>query len=165
MPEKDARYWIDHLHMQAHPEGGFYAETYRSEGKIKELDRSYSTGIYFLLLEDKFSAFHRIRSDEMWHFYAGSPIEVLVLDEHGMLNIHRLGNDPERGEKFQLVVPAGQWFASRMADPSPATYGLVGCTVAPGFDFQDFEMASRAALSAQFPQHQQIITALTYPEA
>lgn len=162
MPDQDPQYWIDHLKMQPHPEGGYYAETYRSEGKIKELDRSYSTGIYFLLLEDKFSAFHRIRSDEMWHFYAGSSIEVLVLEKNGELKIHRLGNKPDQGESFQFVVPGGLWFASRMADKS--TYGLVGCTVAPGFDFQDFEMARRSALIEQFPQHTQVITELTYPE-
>ncbi|WPP53402.1 cupin domain-containing protein [Catalinimonas niigatensis] len=156
-----AQYWIDHLHMQPHPEGGFYAETYRSEGKIKNLDRHYSTAIYFLLLEDKFSAFHRIRSDEMWHFYAGSAIEVLMLDE-GKLKSHRLGNKPEQGETFQLVVPAGLWFASRMLDPS--SYGLVGCTVAPGFDFQDFEMARRSELVHHYPQHAEIINHLTYPE-
>lgn len=157
-----AQYWIDQLHMQPHPEGGFYAETYRSEGKIKELDRHYSTAIYFLLLEDKFSAFHRIRSDEMWHFYAGSAIEVLVLDKESKLKIHRLGNKPEQGETFQLLVPAELWFASRMLDPS--SYGLVGCTVAPGFDFQDFEMARRSELVHQYPQHTEIINCLTYPE-
>ncbi len=156
----NAQYWIDHLHMQPHPEGGFYAETYRAEGTIPGLDRAFSTAIYFLLLEDKFSAFHRIHSDEMWHFYAGNPMEVLVLEENGKLTIHRLGNNPEAKEAFQLVVPAKRWFASRMAEPTG--YGLVGCTVAPGFDFRDFEMAKRSELIQQFPQHAQIITELTY---
>lgn len=159
---KDAQYWIDHLHMQPHPEGGFFTETYRSAGKIDTLDRHYSTAIYFLLLEDKFSAFHRICSDEMWHFYAGSAIEILVLEKEGKLNIHRLGSHPEQGEAFQLVVPEGLWFASRMVDTS--TYGLVGCTVAPGFDFQDFEMARRSELIHQYPQHREVIARLTYSE-
>lgn len=157
-----AQYWINHLHMQPHPEGGFYAESYRSPGKIESLDRHYSTAIYFLLLEDKFSAFHRIRSDEMWHFYAGSAIEVLVLEKEGHLKTYHLGSHPEQGEIFQLVVPGGLWFASRMLDTSG--YGLVGCTVAPGFDFQDFEMAKRTELIAEYPQHTEIITRLTYPE-
>jgi uncharacterized protein len=159
---KDAHYWIDHLNMQRHPEGGFYAETYRSTGKIDSIDRHYSTAIYFLLLEDKFSAFHRIRSDEMWHFYAGSAIEVLVLEKEGQLKTYRLGSHPEQGETFQLLVPAGLWFASRMLDQS--AYGLVGCTVAPGFDFRDFEMARRSELIQQYPQHTETITLLTYPE-
>lgn len=159
---KDAQYWINHLNMQPHPEGGYYAETYRSDGKIETLDRSYSTGIYFLLLEDKFSAFHRIRYDEMWHFYAGSPVEVLMLEDNGELTIQRLGNKPEQGEAFQFVVPGGTWFGSRMADKS--SYGLVGCTVAPGFDFRDFEMAKRSELIQQYPQHRQVITEMTYEE-
>ena len=158
----DPQYWIDRLNMKPHPEGGFYAETYRSEGKIDTLDRSYSTGIYFLLLEDKFSAFHRIRYDEMWHFYAGSPIEVLMLENNGELKTQHLGSDPDKGETFQFVVPGGTWFGSRMVDSS--SFGLVGCTVAPGFDFRDFEMAQRSELIKQYPQHQQIITEMTYPE-
>jgi predicted cupin superfamily sugar epimerase len=158
----NAQYWIKRLNMQPHPEGGYYAETYRSEGKVEALDRSYSTGIYFLLLEDKFSAFHRISYDEMWHFYAGSPVEVILLQDNGELIIQRLGSNPDKGETFQFVVPGGTWFGSRMADKS--SYGLVGCTVAPGFDFRDFEMAKRSKLSEQFPQHRQIIREMTYPE-
>ncbi|MFP4293292.1 MAG: cupin domain-containing protein [Cyclobacteriaceae bacterium] len=158
----NAQYWIDRLNMQPHPEGGFYAETYRSAGRIEALDRSYSTGIYFLLLEDKFSAFHRIAYDEMWHFYTGSPVEVIMLTEQGELKTQRLGSNPENGETFQFVVPGGCWFGSRM--PDNTSYGLVGCTVAPGFDFRDFEMAQRSELIRQFPQHRQIITEMTYPE-
>jgi len=158
----NAQYWIKRLNMQPHPEGGYYAETYRSEGKIEPLDRSYSTGIYFLLLEENFSAFHRISYDEMWHFYAGSPVEVILLQDNGELIIQRLGSNPDKGETFQFVVPGGTWFGSRMADQS--SYALVGCTVAPGFDFRDFEMAKRSKLSEQFPQHRQIIREMTYPE-
>ncbi len=159
-----AKYWIEKLHMQPHPEGGFYKETYRSDsttlvGNDKQ-ERHHSTAIYFLLLEDKFSAFHRIKSDELWHFYAGQPIEIFYFDAQNKLQTIRLGNNPQKGEQFQAVVPAGCWFASRMA--RPGTYALVGCTVAPGFDFQDFEMAERQALLRQYPQHTQIITELTY---
>ncbi|CAN5184369.1 hypothetical protein BH23BAC1_BH23BAC1_45450 [soil metagenome] len=158
----EVQYWINRLNLQPHPEGGYYVETYRAEGKIKELDRHYSTGIYFLLLEDHFSAFHRIRFDEMWHFYAGSAIEVIVLKDNGELHFQKLGINPELGEKFQLVVPGGNWFASRMVDQT--SYGLVGCTVAPGFDFKDFEMAKRNDLTSQFPHHKKLIHTLTYPD-
>jgi len=159
-----AKYYIEKLDMQPHPEGGFYKETYRSQSTTpvgdNKQERHHSTAIYFLLLEDKFSAFHRIKSDELWHFYAGQPIEIFYFDAQNNLQTIRLGNNPEKGEQFQAVVPAGCWFASRMAQPD--AYALVGCTVAPGFDFQDFEMAERQALLRQYPQHAQIITELTY---
>lgn len=160
----EARYWIEKLELQPHPEGGFYKETYRSESTTlvgeEGKQRNYSTAIYFLLLEDKFSAFHRIQSDELWHFYAGSPIHIYVIDNQGYLQTICLGSHPGKGEQFQAFVPAHCWFASRMAQSQ--TYALVGCTVAPGFDFQDFEMAKRTTLLRQYPQHAQIITALTY---
>jgi len=152
-----------------HPEGGHFAETYRASENIPHQalpgrfggDRAFSTGIYFLLESHNFSAFHRIQADEMWHFYAGEALEVFVIDEKiGDLSIIRLGNNPDNGETFQAVVPAGAWFASRPA--SGSTYALVGCTVAPGFDFADFEMAERGALSQLYPQHAGIIAELTW---
>jgi len=151
-----------------HPEGGFYAETYRATESIPKAalpdrfsgDRSYSTGIYFLLESDNFSAFHRIQSDEMWHFYAGNPLEIFVINPvNGDLQVIRLGSDPDRDESFQAVVPAGSWFGSRPA--SGSEYCLVGCTVAPGFDFLDFEMAERESLLRDFPQHASLILELT----
>ncbi|NIJ55986.1 cupin domain-containing protein [Dyadobacter arcticus] len=166
---KAAAYWTEKYNLQPHPEGGFYAETYRSSEGISQYglperfagNRSFSTGIYFLLESTDFSAFHRIQSDEMWHFYAGDPLEVFVIDpEKGALEIIRLGADPENGETFQAVVPAGSWFASKPADGS--TYSLVGCTVAPGFDFADFEMAEKEDLIRQFPDHETLIRALTH---
>ncbi len=159
-----ARYWIEQLNLQPHPEGGFFKETYRALGTVTLDDnctRSYSTGIYFLLLENIFSAFHRIKSDEMWHFYAGDSIHIYWLDTKGQLRIETLGSNFEKNEQFQLVVPAHTWFAARMAQPN--TFGLVGCTVAPGFDFQDFEMANRDMLIKKYPAHQRLITELTYP--
>lgn len=151
-----------------HPEGGSYAETYRATESISKAalpdrfsgDRSFSTGIYFLLQSDNFSAFHRIQSDEMWHFYAGDPLEIFVIDpSDGDLEVIRLGSDPDQGESFQAVVPAGSWFGSRPA--SGSRYCLVGCTVAPGFDFTDFEMAERDSLLKDFQQHAGLITELT----
>ena len=157
----DAQYWIDTLAMQPHPEGGYYKETYKSPGKIKGSDRRYATAIYFLLLEDKFSAFHRITSDELWHFYTGSPLDVFVINAQDEMEEIHLGPDPEAGQTFQAVVPGGRWFASRMAQPD--SYALVGCTVSPGFDFRDFEMGDRYALSSRYPQHATLIKSLTYP--
>jgi len=157
-----AQKWIDRLQMQPHPEGGYYRETYQSPDSIPKLDRRYSTAIYYLLLEDAFSAFHRIKSDEMWHFYTGETLEIAVLSPEGSLEIHRLGPHWEQGDRFQLVVPANYWFASRMADPT--TYALVGCTVSPGFDFRDFEMADRKSLLSEYPQYETIIHQLTRGE-
>jgi predicted cupin superfamily sugar epimerase len=166
---KSAAYWIEKYDLQAHPEGGYYAETYRSAENIPKEglpdrfagSRSHSTAIYFLLQSVDFSGFHRIKSDEMWHFYAGQALEIFVIfPDTGQLEIIRLGADPDKDEVFQAVVPAGTWFGSRPA--SGSSYCLVGCTVAPGFDFEDFEMADRNALLEAFPAHSQVIHELTY---
>jgi len=165
---KPAQFYINAYNMQAHPEGGYFAETYRSSEKIPhdalpsrfKGERSFSTGIYFLLESHHISALHRIESDEMWHFYAGCPLNVYVIDNQGNLAIIRLGNNPENGEVFQAVVPAGMWFGSKPAEPN--SYSLVGCTVAPGFDFEDFEMKNRAELLTMFPQHREVVEMLTY---
>jgi uncharacterized protein len=164
---KPAQYWVEKYQMQSHPEGGFFAETYRSAETIDSValpnrfggSRVYSTGIYFLLESHHFSAFHRIQSDEMWHFYSGCPLNVYYIDNQGFMQIIRLGNNPDVGEVFQAVVPAGVWFGSKPAEEN--SYSLVGCTVAPGFDFQDFELANQQDLITQFPQHQEIIKMLT----
>ena len=161
-----ARYYIDHLQLKSHPEGGFYRETYRSAGTIAngclpknfQGDRSFSTAIYFLLQESDFSAFHRIKSDECWHFYEGGTLLIHVLQQNGSYSCARLGRNIQEGETFQYVVPAGAWFASEPAASS--FFALVGCTVAPGFDFADFEMASKENLLAQFPEHELLINRL-----
>ena len=165
---KPANYWIEKYNLLPHPEGGYYSETYRSSESVSKDalpdrftgDRSFSTGIYFLLGKENFSAFHRIKSDEMWHFYAGDALDIFVIyPETGQLKIIKLGSNPDNGETFQAVVPAGTWFGSRPAAGS--TYCLVGCTVAPGFDFEDFEMAGRETLTDLFPQHKKMIQELT----
>ena len=168
---KPAAYWVDKYQMTAHPEGGYYTETYRSTELIPHEGlpgrfagpRPMSTGIYFLLESHHFSALHRIQSDEMWHFYAGAPLHVYVIEPNsGELHVIRLGPDPEAGEVFQAVVPAGAWFGSR---PAPGSaYSLVGCTVAPGFDFADFELATCSQLLRRFPQHKAVICELTPEE-
>lgn len=160
---KSASYWIEHLELIPHPEGGYYKETYKSErtmtisddGKFPS-ERAFSTGIYFLLGPDDFSTFHRIKSDEMWHFYEGGPLEVLYFQD-GLQRIV-LGREIDKGQKLQAVVPANTWFASR---PMTKEYALVGCTVAPGFDFRDFEMAEAKSLRQLFPGNDKIISELT----
>ncbi len=157
---------IQQYDLQPHPEGGWYKETYKSTEYISGNalperfggSRSFSTAIYFLLEQGNFSAFHRIKSDECWHFYAGDPLLVYVMQLNGTLDIIHLGNDIEKGQVFQFVVPANCWFASKPAPGS--TFCFVGCTVAPGFDFTDFELAKASSLTVLFPQHKAIIEEL-----
>jgi predicted cupin superfamily sugar epimerase len=165
--DKNAQYWIDRLSLSPHPEGGYFRVTYQSSLTIVQDalpsvfhgSRSASTAIYFLLAEKDFSAFHRIASDELWHFYAGSALIVYVIDPEGNYSELHLGDGFEAGEVFQAVVKAGCWFASRLKNP--AGFALVGCTVAPGFDFADFEMAKRSGLIATYPEHRTLIEELT----
>jgi predicted cupin superfamily sugar epimerase len=158
----DARALIDALGLAPHPEGGFYRETFRSPLQLSSLPhegpRAASTAIYFLLPAGAFSAFHRVASDEAWHHYDGDPIELHVIDEHARHSVVRLGRDILGGERPQHIVPAGCWQAAR---PIGDRFALTGCTVAPGFDFADFEMPTRDALIARFPQHRAIVEALT----
>lgn len=158
--------YIKTLNLIPHPEGGYYRETYRSSIQLSSNsgiegleDRNLSTGIYFLLEQHNFSAFHRIRSDEMWHFYAGDPLEVIELTEQSGVLITRLGPMASGGQGYQHVVPANRWFASRVA--KGGNFSLCGCTVAPGFDFRDFEMANRQGLLEAFPDARDLIMALT----
>ena len=118
-----------------------------------------STAIYFLLEGKDFSAFHRLRSDELWHFYAGGSLVVHVIEENGPYSEIQLGSDPEAAEVLQAAVKAGCWFASRLKDSQ--SFALVGCTVAPGFDFEDFELAKRDELVTRYPEHRQLIHRLT----
>lgn len=159
-------YLVKELSLSPHPEGGYYKETYRSAGKIgrevlAEFDgaRNFATAIYFLIEKDNFSALHKIKSDETWHFYDGDALEVIELDGQGHLKSTRIGKNLEQGEVFQYTVKANTWFGSRVA--AGGAFSLVGCTVAPGFDFADFEMGNRNELIAQFPQHKAIIEAMT----
>ncbi|QQC63478.1 cupin domain-containing protein [Paraburkholderia ginsengisoli] len=151
--------------LKPHPEGGFFSETYRSavrvsrDGDGSEQTRSASTAIYYLLCDGAHSAWHRIKSDEVWHFYAGESLNVHVLDANGALVTHTLGNTLTHPDAvFQAVVPAGLWFAAECADP--ATFALVGCTVAPGFEFSEFEIADVEALKAEHPRHAELIARL-----
>jgi len=144
---------IEQYNLQPHPEGGWYCQTYKSNEQVAAnalpirfgASRAFSTAIYFLLEQGNFSAFHRIKSDECWHFYTGDPLLIYIIQQNGELEIISLGNDPEKGQTFQYVVPANCWFACR---PAPGSeYCFVGCTVSPGFEFEDFELAEGDILS------------------
>lgn len=157
---------VEIYNLQPHPEGGYYKETYRSAGTIPGGalpghggDRSYSTGIYFLLPESSTSKLHRIKSDEIWHFYLGGPLTIVQISPGGKVEKVTLGQDIKSGHKVQYTVPAGYWFG---AYPNPGSnYSFVGCTVAPGFDFTDFEMGSREQLLKEYPQAKEVIEHLT----
>jgi uncharacterized protein len=161
-----AEQYIKHLHLQPHPEGGFYKQSYRCGEHIPSTalperfsgNRPFSTAIYYLLEQGDFSSFHKIKSDECWHFYSGSTLYIHVIEIDGNYFCIKLGNQMQNNEVFQYVVPAGTWFA---VEPAPDTaFALSGCTVAPGFDFEDFEMADKTNLTKQFPQHFSIIDRL-----
>lgn len=164
----NAEYWIDKLELIKHPEGGYYRETYRSEQLISppSLDSIYSgnrnscTAIYYLLSGQDFSAFHRLRSDEIFHFYSGSPLLVYLINEQGDFFTKKLGTQGEERDNFQLVIPHGCWFASEVSVSN--SYSLIGCTVSPGFDFNDFELGTRDQLMKIYPHCQDIITKMTY---
>ncbi len=149
------------LQLQPHPEGGFYKETYRSAELLHSPDfgdsRSLLTNIYFLITSGNFSAFHRIASDELWYYHEGATCHIHVLHQDGAYSEIRLGPNVETGESFQAIVKAGDWFASESA----GDYTLVGCAVAPGFDFNDFEMADRNKLILAYPNQFDLINRLT----
>ena len=147
---------VTQLNMQPHPEGGYYSETYRAADRVSRAAdgavRSSSTAIYYLLNDGAYSAWHRIASDEVWHFYAGQPLLLHILASSGELQTHRLGHPLEHPQAVcQAVVPAGCWFAAQLEDP--AGFALLGCTVAPGFEFSEFELANSNDLLEQYPQH------------
>jgi len=158
--------FIQRYGLEPHPEGGWYKQTYKSNEQIAAgalpqrfgASRVFSTAIYFLLEKGNFSAFHRIRSDECWHFYAGDPLLIYIIEQSGELKVISLGSDHEKGQSFQYAVQANCWFASRPAPESE--YCFAGCTVSPGFEFDDFELADASELSTVYPEHKPIIIEL-----
>jgi uncharacterized protein len=163
---RNAQYWIKHLNLIRHPEGGYFKEVYRSKENISDnclpqrfsSERAFSTSIYYLLEKGDFSAFHKIKSDELWHFYDGDPISIYVIDEDCNLTTYKLGLSPENDILPQVSIFANQWFASE----SMGEYSLVGCTVSPGFDFSDFEIADRDTLKNSYSKHAKIIEKFTH---
>ena len=159
---------INHFSLTEHPEGGYFKETYRSIGEISSLNlsndfegnRNYSTSIYFLLTSEKFSAFHKINQDEIWHFYTGTTLKLHQISPEGKYSFVIIGNDFKNGEIPQYTVPAHYYFAAEVMQED--SFSFVGCTVSPGFDFRDFVLPSREELSKEFPKHTAIIKALTH---
>ena len=155
------------LNLAPHPEGGYYAETYRAAGVIPASalppqfggDRNYSTSILYLLTEGDKSRLHRIRQDEVWHFHLGGPLRLVMIFQDGGCRETILGPDVMGGQLPQYVVPAGCWFG---AAPRPGSgYCLMGCTVAPGFDFADFELADGRELARTLPAQADLIAEFT----
>jgi len=163
----DAQKWIKRLGLQKHPEGGFFREVYRSDESVAKASlpsrfpdkRSFSTAIYYLLNQADISTFHRIQQDEIWHFYEGSPVTVYTLASKRM-TVFRLGDQPDKGQLPMLVIPRGTIFAAELENKK--SYALMGCTVSPGFEFEDFELLERSELAQQFPEHLDIIRRMTH---
>ena len=149
---------IEELGLQAHPEGGYYKETYRSTQKLEWEDRQLLTSIYFLLTAENVSKFHRIKSDELWYFHAGSPLIVHTLSERGHEQ-HHLGLNLSKGQQPFLWIPKDTIFGSSILEKEG--YSLVSCAVAPGFDFRDFELFDRSFLLEKFPAHREIVERLS----
>jgi hypothetical protein len=163
-----ARELIDRLGLAPHPERGFYVETYRAPLTIEGLphggSRAASTAIYFLVTAAAPSTYlHRLRSDELFHLYEGGPLDVLLLHPSGPGEVRRLGLNVAAGERPQLAIPAGAWFGVELA--ADVTHCLFGCTVAPGFDFADFELADGPELAARYPLHAGRIARMVRPRA
>ena len=162
-----AKYYIQKLQLNKHPEGGHYREVYRSgeiisiDTPVKNLKRNISTSIYFLLDGSQISKFHRLKSDELWHYYDGSSVKVYSIDENGKLTITILGKKTEDGEVYQAVIKKNNWFSAEVINKR--SFALIGCTVSPGFDFSDFELATREFLLSSFPQHKNLVLKFTKP--
>ena len=158
---------IEQYRMQTHPEGGFFTRTYHSSGLIPKAalpeeftgERYYSTAIVFLLKENDFSALHRLKQDEVWHFYLGGALRLVMISPDGKFSETILGQNVAAGEVVQAVVPAGCWFGAKPA--KGAVFSFVGCTVAPGFDFADFELAKRSEILPRFPDLETVILEFT----
>lgn len=160
----EGKKWMELLKLTPHPEGGYYRQTYPSrtgETKNAELSASRSgmTSIYYLLESGDFSSWHRLKSVEIWHFYAGSPLLLYRIDSQKALSMTRIGNDMALGELPQVIVSPGHWMAAKVG--VPGSFSLVGCTVSPGFVFEEFELGKRDDLVGQYPQYSEVITELT----
>jgi predicted cupin superfamily sugar epimerase len=166
---------IELLRLEPLPiEGGYYRVTYLADETLDSASlpvryvgsRAYGGAIYYLLQGDSFSALHRLLTDEIYHFYLGQSVEMLLLYPDGHDEVARLGTDLAGGERAQMVVLRGAWQGSRLADPADNAHGfaLLGTTMAPAYDQADFELGDREALIAAYPQRAELIRALTREE-
>ena len=160
-----ARTYIEKLQLKKHPEGGYFREVYRSGEIILTVylperykkPKVFSTSIYFLLEGNQFSAFHLLQSDEIWHFYDGSTILIYIINQKGDLSIKKLGK--AKDSEFQITIGKQNWFAAEVENKK--SFALFGCTVSPGFEFEDFDLGKREILLKKFPQHKSLIERLT----
>ncbi|MBM7662055.1 putative cupin superfamily sugar epimerase [Bacillus mesophilus] len=162
MKQNNPDYWIEHLELQPHPEGGFYKATFTSidELSVSDKKRKLYTSIYFLLRSEDISHFHRLTSDELWYFHGGSSLTIHTIDEQGEYKQIKLGLNLEAGEVPQALVRKNTIFGSSVVDEN--TFSLVGCMVSPGFDFEDFELFNQEQLLKEYPQHEEIIRLMAY---
>lgn len=167
--EREINDLIKQYNLQPHVEGGFYNRNFTSTIYVNSLDEKHYDGearkagssIYYLLRQNEFSAFHVLKSDEIWHYYKGSLVKIHMIDEEGNLTTHLLGDFSQHPDaKFQIIIPAGYWFAAEVVDKK--SYCFIGCTVSPGFEFKDFCLADRKSLTAQFPALTEIIKKFTF---
>lgn len=163
---RSADYWIEALALSPHPEGGHFREVFRSREIIPKegLPQRFSgsrnciTSIYYLLRKGECSFLHRLESDELWYFHQGAPLAIYVFCDD-CVSRHVLGLEAGAGQILQAAIPAGCWFGALIE--GKGEYSLVGCAVAPGFDFADFELASREAMLAKYPRHRSVVEKLT----
>ena len=162
MMEKDASYYIEHLGLEPHAEGGYFRSTFSSDNTISAngLDRKLYTSIYFLLGEKDISHLHRLKSDELWYFHGGDPLTVHVIDQEGSYHEYKLGLDLVNGEVPQLIVPGKSIFGSSVSEGG--AFSLVGCMVTPGFEYEDFELFTQDELLKKYPEHASVICKLAY---
>ncbi len=158
--------YIEKLKLIPHPEGGYFREVYRSDELLKDGlpnrykgNRAFSTSIYFLLKGNQKSLLHKLKSDEIWHFYDGSSVKLYTIDSEGKVLQRLFGKNIDAGESMQLVIKKGYWFCAELSDEN--SFSLFGCTVAPGFDFSDFELGERKELLQLYPQHEELVKKFT----
>lgn len=167
---RDANYYVTKLGLEPHPEGGFYKRTFESAERTSDQElsvefegkRKLYTSIYFLLGSNDISHLHRLKSDELWYYHAGSPLTISVINENGHYKESKLGINLDEGETPQVLVPKNSIFGSSVRDED--TFSLVGCMVSPGFEFQDFELFTQEELLSKYPQHKEVIMKLAYEE-
>jgi predicted cupin superfamily sugar epimerase len=165
--EKHANYYIKNLNLLQHPEGGYFKEIYRSDEKISadslperyNSERNFGTLIYYLLEGNQKSNFHILNSDEAWHHIDGCGIIIHCINKLGEYTKVKVGTNLQIGELPQIIIPKMTWFAAELAVKE--SYSLVGCSVFPGFEFADFELAIRDQMIKKFPDHESLITEFT----
>jgi uncharacterized protein len=168
LKQLDPQFYISKLGLEPHPEGGYFRRTFESQEKTSDQElsvhfegkRMLYTSIYFLLTSDDVSHFHRLQSDELWYYHAGSPLSIHMIDENGVYTEQKLGLDLENGEVPQVLVPKNTIFGSSVNDKR--TFSLVGCMVSPGFEYEDFELFTQEELLAKYPEQREIIMKIAY---